>query len=272
MILLKKIKLNNNDFKYNNKMEEKNRQIKKSNYYILLGCCIFQFVYLLDMIILCIMNKYLIVLFHITNWSFLLSLIYLFSALACDTSLYFFSSKKLEKYNYFIRNYFSKIAFTFCFMIILGFWGILFFGIIIQKDTFTKSGTKITPYRIFNNLNLHLFIGIMMLVELFLSEREEVKLNWFSGISNSSIYILYCIIVCIAKYKFNLYAYVFIEYLNVPMMLLIGAIIYGLLIGCFFIYKYISNKINKKYFKVIELGEDANLFKNENEPNVINSE
>ena len=51
------------------------------------------------------------------------------------------------------------------------------------------------------------------------------------------------------------------------MAILIGFMIYSLLIGCFFIYKYISNKINKRYFKVIELGEDANLIGNENEEN-----
>ena len=217
-------------------MEENKRRIKKLNYYIILGFCIFQFIYIFSIIIICIIQKYSNIFIHITNWSFLLSLFYLFSALACDTSLYYFSSKKLEKYNYFIRNQFSKIAFPYCFMIISGFWGILLIGIIIGEETFRKSGAKITAFGIFNNLNIHLGIGIMLIFELFLNEREEVKLDWLTGISNTTIFIIYCIIVCVAKYKYNINAYVFMKNINVGMMILIGFMIYSLLIGCFFIF------------------------------------
>ena len=250
-------------------MEEKNRQIKKYNYYILLGFCIFQFGFILSIIIICIIYNYSNIFIHITNWSFVLDLFYLFSVLACDTSLYFFSSTKLEKYNHFIRNSFSCISFPYCFMIITGFWGILLFGLIIQAETFTKSGTKITAFGVFVNLNIHLGIGIMMIVELFLNEREEVKLNLFSVISNTAIFVIYCLIVCIAKYKYRFYAYVFLEKLNVSMTILIGALIYGLLVGCFFIYKYISNRINKKSFKLVELEEDENILGIENEENKV---
>ena len=247
-------------------MEKRIRPIKKLNYYIILGITLFQFTVLSIMCILCIISKYTRIFIHITNWSFFLSSIYLFSILACDTNLYLFSSKKLEKFNHFIRNTFSNIAFPYCFMITIGFWGILLIGIIIQSDTFTKSGTKITVARILFNLHLHLGITMIMITELLLTEREEVKLNWFSGIANTSIFIIYCIVVCVAKYKYHYYAYVFMENLNILWMI-IGIMIYRFLVGCFFIYMILSNKINRKSFKVMEEDEDKNLLGNENEEN-----
>ena len=72
-------------------------------------------------------------------------------------------------------------------------------------------------------------------------------------------------------YIFNLSAYVFIEKLNLVWLLIIGIAIYGLLIGCFFIYMALSNMINRKSFKVNEdredVGKDENLIINENEEN-----
>ena len=251
-------------------MELRTRKIKKCNYYIMLTIVLFQFSFLTFMCIICIINKYARIFIHITNWSFFLSSIYLISIMICDTSLYFFSSKKLEKFNHFIRNSFSNIAFPFCFMITIGFWGILLIGIIIKADTFYKSGTKFSAQRILINLHLHLGIAIMMIADIFLSERDEIKLNWCSSITNTLIFITYSIVICVAKYKFDYNAYVIMENLNFGGMILLGIIIYAILVGCIFIYNAISNKINKKSFKVLEIGEDEKLIGNENEENEEN--
>ena len=244
-------------------MEYRNRHINKFNYYLLLGISTFQFLFILSISIICIINKYSKIFIHITNWSFFLSTFYLFSSLACDTSLYFFSSKKLEKFNYFIRNKFSTIAFPYCFMISIGFWLILLIGFIIGTDTFKKSDTKITIPMVLINIHLHLGITVIMVIELFLSEKEEAKLNWLSSITNTFIFVIYCIIVCIAKFNFDNNAYVFMEDLKIGELILIGIAIYGLLIGCYFLYNYISNKINNKYFRSIERGERDELIENE---------
>ena len=253
-------------------MEERTRSLKKFNYYIILSICIFQIAFCIYRFIEYLDSKTALRYIRITNWSFYISSIYLISVLICDTSLYFFSSKKLEKYNHFFRNSFSNIAFTYCFMITIGFWGLIIIGIIIKTETLIKSGTKFNIQKFLMNLHLHFGITILMVIELFLNEREKVKLNWFSGIVNTFIFIIYSIVVGIEKYIFNLSAYVFIEKLNLVWLLIIGIAIYGLLIGCFFIYMALSNMINRKSFKFNEDREedvvnDENLIINENEEN-----
>ena len=245
-------------------MEKINRRIKKLNYYLILGFSIFQLLFIIFTSILFITNNHYQIFFHITNWSFLLSSIYILSISICDTSLYFFSSKKLEKYYYFIKNSFSDIAFPYCFMISIGFWGILLVGLIFQTETFSKNGQEIGVIRILLNLHLHLGITIMMIVELFLNERDEAKLNWCSGITNTLIFLAYSLLVCISKYGYNHNAYVFMESLSFGGMTLVGIIIFGLLVGCVFGYIALSNRINRKSYKVKESGEESNLIGNEN--------
>lgn len=243
---------------------ELNNKPKKLNYFLILSFSIFQFAFITSIIIICIVYQYSNIFIHLTNWSYLLSSFYLYSISICETSLYFFSSRKLENYKYFIRNKFSIIAFPFCFLITIGFWGILIFGIIIKTDTFLKSGTEITAFGVFINFNIHLAISIMMLVELCLNEREEIKLNWYICISNTIFLLIYTIVICIAKYAFDKNAYLFMENLNAGGMILVGILIYGLLIGCIFIYISLSNKINRKKKKNIEnIGEEDNTFGNE---------
>ena len=252
------------------KMQEKSRTINKLNYYIILSICIFQIAFFIYRFIY-LDSKSALRYIRITNWSFYISSIYLFSILICDTSLYFFSSKKLEKYNHFIRNSFSNIAFPYCFMITIGFWGLILIGIIMQTETLIKSGTEFNIQKFLFNLHLHLGITILMIIDLFLNEKEKVKLNWFSCLANTFIFIIYCIVVVIEKYIFDLSAYVFIEKLNLLYLIIIGIVIYGLLVGCFFIYMVLSNRINRKSFIVSEEGEDVggdeNLIINENEEN-----
>ena len=248
-------------------MELKNRKIKCLNYYILLGVNLFQIGFIICM---CIIFKFVQVYAHITNWSFVLSSFYLFSILICDTSLYFFSSKKLEKYNHFIRNKFSSVAFPFNFMITIGFWGILLFGIIFKAPTFVEEGTEISLSRILINFHLHLGITILMLFDLFVNEKDKIKLNWFICITNTIIFIVYNTMITIAKYIFDFNAYYFMGNLNVFYLILVGIVMYGLLFGSILIYIFLVNKINKRNMIKKESGEDENLINNEgNEENCI---
>ena len=246
------------------KMEEENRKIKKLNYYILLCFSIFQIIFLLFFGVMGMFSGYGKIFIHVTNWSFLMSSIYLISACICDTSVYFFSSKKLEKFNFFIRNKYSNIAFPFCFMITFGFWSILLIGLLFGFDTFTKSSTKITVRRALINLHLHFGITIMMVVELLLNPKKEVKLGYSTIIANTAIYLIYGIIVLLARFQFNYSAYVFLDDLRFIWAFLIGVAIYGLLIGCVFFYKFLANKINRKYFNSLK-NEETVVGNEENE-------
>ena len=97
-------------------MEVRDRIIKRSNYYIQLVLFILHVGFIIYMIIT--YKDYLYqFLFSIAIWSFILSTFYLISILICDTLLYFFGLKNLEKFNHFIRNPFSSIVFPYCFII-----------------------------------------------------------------------------------------------------------------------------------------------------------
>lgn len=245
-------------------MEVRKRRIKRLKYYLMLGIALFQFAILTYMCVMCIINRYLKIFIHATNWSFILSSIYLFSVCICDTSLYCFTSKKLEKFNHFMRNSFSIIAYPYCFMITIGFWLILVVGLIVKSDTFTKSGTKIIIQKILMTLYLHLGITILMVAELFLSDKEEVKINWCSGIANTAVFIIYGAVVFIAKFKYDLNAYIFMEELNLGGMILVAVTIFVILILSVVLHKVISNKINKHYILQLDNGEDENFLENDN--------
>ena len=250
-------------------METRNRHIKKLNYYLILGFTIFQLLFILSMIIICIVYNYSNIFVHLTNWSYLFCLFYLISISIYDTNLYFFSSKKLENFHYFIRNKFSIISFPYTLMITFGFWVILLFGLIIQSDTFVKSGTKITAFGIFVNANIHLDICIMMIVELFLNEREEIKFNLKSIIPCTIVYIIYGIVVSISKYVFNHNAYIFMENLNIGGMIIVGIILYGLLIGSIYLYIVLSNWINRKKIEEVNILKFESINKENPEIGII---
>ena len=163
-----------------------------------------------------------------------------------------------------MRNTFSNVAFPYNFMITIGFWSILLFGIIFNSETFVKEGTKFTFHSIFVNLHLHLGITIFMIIELFLYERNEVKLNWCSCISNTVIYIIYCTFYCILKYCYDIDPYLFTGKFDWWEMLILGIVIYAILVGCIFIYNAITNRINRDSMKMIDPEEDANLISGEN--------
>ena len=140
-------------------MLTKRRQIKPKSYYLQLGC----FLIHLGVIIYFIFRLEPSQFFpHLTNWSFLLSSIYLFILVICDTSLYFFSKDNLEKYNYYFRNIFSKVVFPYNFLICLTFWILLIIGFIAPLDTFIEKDQEITLEMIFIHLYVHLVITIFL--------------------------------------------------------------------------------------------------------------
>ena len=238
---------------------DKKRNIKKKNYYLLLLFSLFQLSFLIYRLNDVISSKSYKFYIRITNWSFFICIYYLISISICDTNLYFFSSLSLEKYNAYIRNSLAKIAFPYCFMITIGFWGIIIFGLIIHVDTFFKRKDTMPLDKILNNLNTHCLITIMMVIDLFLNEKEEIKSNYKIFTINTIIFLLYCIVVCIAKFKLDLNAYIFLENIDLKLMFFIGIIIYLILIGCIYLYIFVSNKINRKYFKLIEVKKGYNL-------------
>ena len=207
------------------------------------------------------------IILHISNVSFIISTFYLLIILICDSTIFFFSSRKLDKINYFFRNSFSKVAFPFCFMITLGFWIIVLVGIIFKVDTFLDSKIEISVMRYISSIYLHLGITIIMLVELFLNSRDEIKPTLETGIANTIIFAAYITTICIYKYVFKENAYHFMKKMDVWPLIAIGFGIYLLLIGSFFLFMIISNKINKKYIENKRKEEKDNITEGEFDDN-----
>ena len=252
----------------------KRKQIKPKNYYIQLGCFIIHLSVIIYMIIRLKPSQFFP---HLTNWSFFISSVYLFVLIISDTVFFCFSKDNLEKFNYMFRNNFSKIAFPYNFLICISFWIILLIGIIAPVETFMEKGQEISFEEVCIHTYVHLILTIFLMIELFLNEREIIQFNWFSIIVNSIIFIIYCISLLIEKYVFEFYPYLFMKNINVLEIVITCIIIYGLLIGCIFIYNHVSNLINKKNMKNKESGEknefiDSAMDKDEKEDFGISEE
>ena len=236
-------------------MENKIRNIKALNYYITsisiliqTGLCIFILItpsYPYDMII------------HLTGWNYLLCSFYLLLIIITDTPVYFFSYTKLEKINYFVRNSLSHIVFSLCFDVTISYWlGVLPFIYLL----FNLPGIEL-----FKQIYLHTGITCFMLIELFLNQREKIKINWKTIIILTAIFIVYSIVLLITKISFNISAYQFMDDINAGKFILIVIILYLFVIAGYFVNYGLVNRINKNNIVEIEKGEIDSLINNENE-------
>ena len=221
----------------------KRKQIKPKNYYLQLSCFLIHLGVIIYFIIRLKPSQFFP---HLTNWSFVLSSVYLFVLLICDIFLSFFSKDNLGKINYYFRNIFSKVVFPYNFLISLTFWILLIIGFISPVDTFLEKDQEITIEMIFINSYVHLVITIFLLIDLFLNERDIIKLNPAIFIVNTIIFIVYGITLITEKYVLEFYPYLFMKNINVLEMIPTFSGIYGLLIASIFIYKSLTNRINKK--------------------------
>ena len=86
-----------------------------------------------------------------TLWSFLLSTIYITSIFISDANLFLFKSTSLEKFNSFIRNYYSVIVYPYNYNITLEYWLILVVGLILGNNPFYEKG-KVTTIILLESL------------------------------------------------------------------------------------------------------------------------
>jgi len=234
------------------------RIIKQSNYYLMLVLIFIQllfFIYTLKKI------PFSFLIHHLTNWSFLMSSIYLFLILIFDTNLYIFSSEKVESINFFIRNSYSKIAFPYCFLITIAYWFFLIFGLFFNINMYSKTRPKRILFRVFINTYLHLGITLIMLLDLFLTKRERVKFTFSSFIINTIIFIVYAISTYYRKFIQKINVYIFMEKMSLLCSIFVAIIVYVFLIFSFFIYMKISNKINYEYINEKENDTKYNIIK-----------
>ena len=236
------------------------RKIKKSNYYIMLILILFHLRFFIFMFSTFPISQ---ILMHMTNWSFIMSSIYLFLILIFDTNLYLFSSEKLEKINFFIRNTYSKIAFPYCFMITICYWLFLIFGFLFNINMYSKRKPKKILNRLIINTHLHFGITVIMILDLLFTKREEVKISPTILLINTIIFIIYSICTYIQKFVRRISVYIFMQNMGLISLIFVAILVYGIIIVSFFIYMKITNKINSNYIKEKENKKEYNIIKEE---------
>ena len=195
-------------------------------------------------------------LIHLTMWSFIFNTFYLIFILIIDSFLFFKNKNTLEKFNKIIRNSIASIIYPFCLTISIGFWGIIVIGLLFKFDSFLSKGTSITAKRVIVNLYYHFIITIIMGLDLFFTEREKINFNKITFLAINIIFCLYGTIVCIDKYYFGNYAYVFMENISIIGLIGTGVGIYALLCGSYFLYIILVNKLNKYQIEDIPMEEE----------------
>ena len=180
---------------------------------------------------------------HETLWSFILSSSYLISIFIIDTSLYVFNSTKIEKFNSYIRNTYSVIVYSFCYAITIEFWLILSCGLLFGKNPFSDT-KKISTGRLLESLYLHLGITIIMILDLFFSERK-VDLNKKNLKIINFIFMCYSVVVLITNYVLIAPAYPFMKDASATLIVAVFVLSFAILNGSYFIHIFLIRKINK---------------------------
>jgi hypothetical protein len=185
---------------------------------------------------------------HETLWSFYLSTIYLYSIFISDTNLFLFKSTSLEKFNSFIRNYFSVIAYPYCYTITIEFWAILFTGMTFGINPFLEEKT-VSKEVLYDALYLHLAICLIIVVDLFSTKRKLVENKILLFIINF-IFFCYCIVVLWTNYVLLRPAYPFMKDAGIIVMLIAFIISLFFVNLCYYLHLYLVKIINKDDEKI----------------------
>jgi len=189
---------------------------------------------------------------HETLWSFYLSSIYLIAIFIIDTNLFNCKSSLSESYNSFFRNYFSVVAYSYCYTITIEFWLILFLGLAFGSNPFSEEKV-ISKTILYDTLYLHLGITIIMLIDLFCTKRKLVKNKTLIFIINV-IFFWYCVVVLFTNYVLFKPAYPFMKDAGVILMVIV--FIVSLILVNFSYYLHIF------LVKIINKGDEVTLKKN----------
>ena len=185
---------------------------------------------------------------HETLWSFYLSTIYLYSIFISDTNLFLFKSTSLEKFNSFIRNYFSVIVYPYCYTITIEFWEILFTGMTFGINPFLEEKT-VSKEVLYDALYLHLAICLIIVVDLFCTKRKLVENKILLFIINF-IFFCYCIVVLWTNYVLLRPAYPFMKDAGIIVMLIAFIISLFFVNLCYYLHLYLVKIINKDDEKI----------------------
>ena len=162
-------------------------------------------------------------LLHITRWSYFLNSIFTTICLICDIIIYILEKEETEidmnyklmiekekkDCKYYIKliddwnkNKYGNISNSLGYFVSVGFWCLFFFGNnIMQISQSIKN--------VFNCIYHHIIIQIIIIINIFISDRKKHYFSWFYFGIIFFIYFIYCIFIGIAKYYYQKNAYYF---------------------------------------------------------------
>ena len=162
-------------------------------------------------------------LLHITRWSYFLNSIYTTKCLICDIIIYIseneetvidmnyklITDKEKKDVKYYIKliddwnkNKYGNICNSLGYFVSVGFWCLFFFGNnIMQISQSIKN--------IFNCIYHHIIIQIIIIINIFNSDRKKHYFSWYYFGILFFIYFIYCIFIGIEKYYYQKNAYYF---------------------------------------------------------------
>ena len=202
---------------------------------------------------------------HITRWAYYLNSIFTTICLSCDIILYM-SQKPEIQYDYKLlnekndenyvealndwnRNKFSPICNSLSYFVLIGFWAIYLIGdnlLLVHKSV--KSW--------FNSIYHHLIITIIIIIDLFVSNRKQHPFNKNYLLTIIGIYATYCMIIAVEKYYFGRNAYIFMKESSKSFLVLCSFLTMSLVISCYFIHIYLI-KLKCNYESDKEDKEDS---------------
>ena len=192
-----------------------------------------------------------------TWWSFYINSVLLMVNLFCDIYFYFTKNKKYEDLNYLFRNSYASVSTTLSIFVTFIFWTLIFRSL----NVFNKSYDEDKIYR---SIYIHLIITILLILDLFCSERDEPKFK-FSELNIDYIILgLYMILTLLLIYVYDKPIYPFLKNIHIFTLLCYGIIF---IIVMFISYYLYLGLLILKYKYNIGLENE-----NENEINNLNDE
>ena len=193
---------------------------------------------------------------HITRWSYYLNSIFTTIILICDIATYLLEKEEQNiendmNYNLMIdkenskenldlmnkiklldnwnKNKYGNVCNSLGYFVSVGFWCLFFFGNnIMQISRSIKS--------VFNCIYHHCIIQIIVLINIFISDRKKHYFSWIYFGIIFSIYLFYCFVVYIEKYYFDANAYKFMD--NKSKLFLFFCFVFA---GVFLFLSYLLN-------------------------------
>ena len=204
---------------------------------------------------------------HITRWSYYLNSIFTTICLICDIYMYYEIVNKendeiqknyilmndeqnkigfFERLNYWNRNKYGLVCNTLSYFVLIGFWSLYFFG---NKIMLVSKNVRSW----FNSYYHHLFIQIIIIIDIFSSDRKKIIFSWKQFGIIEGFYSIYCGIICLEKYIFGRNAYYFMEGKS------FGFLIFCYILSSFVIFVSYLLHIYLVEFKLNKLNDNKEL-------------